>query len=196
MIPVRQSIGGLGNLMFKQAYIMGKVFDGEIPDVYVQSTKYWEKHKEKIKAFFSIGIGERVDKVSLHIRRGDYLTADHFHTNLWNTDYYQNAVKMFPNDRFIVFCRDRQSLAQDMKDRDWCEENLPALLGDRWELAPIDNDEVQDMNLMASCKAHIMANSTFSWWASFISGAMTVCPKFWFTDGIQRCEILPEWVLL
>lgn len=195
MLPVRQSIGGLGNIMFKQAFLMGKALAGEVPDVYVQSTKYWLPYKDQIRDFYKIGVGA-TDKVSLHIRRGDYLGAEHFHVNLWNTDYYQEAVKLFPNETFLVFCKDNQNPEQDKKDREWCLENLPALVGTRFEMAPAENSEVEDLNLMASCKAHIGANSSFSWWASFISGKMTVMPKQWFVDGIQRTELLPEWILL
>lgn len=196
MRKVRQSIGGLGNIMFKQAYIIGQVLDANLPDVYLQSSEYWKHHADAIRKYFSENISP-IDKVALHIRRGDYLKADNFHKNLWETDYYKRAVQLFPNEKFLVFCRDRQSDIQDQNDREWCDQNL-GILGIEWELAPTNTDETDDLNLMASCKGIIMANSSFSWWAAFL-GEQTkrvVTPKEWFVDGIQRTELLPHWIPL
>lgn len=194
MIGVRQQIGGLGNLLFKQAYLIAQMMDGAIPDVYVQGISYWEKHRALIKQTFGQNIGH-TDKVALHIRRGDYLQAENFHKNLWETDYYQRAVELFNGETFLVFCKDNQDPEQDKADRLWCRENLPKL-GITFEMAPYDDTEVEDLNLMASCKGIIGANSSFSWWAAFLSEARVVMPKQWFTDGIQRTELLPEWELL
>ena len=199
MKEIRQSIGGLGNLMFKQSYLLAKAIEGEIPDVYVQGEKYWSKYKDVIKDAFGTDIGY-TDKVALHIRRGDYLTAHNFHKNIWETDYYKKAIELFPNEQFLVFCKDNQDSAQDKADRQWCRQHLPALLGNRWELAPYEDTEVEDLNLMASCKGIIMANSSFSWWGAYLPNSTgekkVICPKEWFVDGEQRTELLPEWTLI
>lgn len=192
MRSVRQEIGGLGNLMFKEAYMIGQVLDGKIPDVYVQSEKYWAQHKDVIKQKFSVGIGPKIDKVSLHIRRGDYV-GNTFYVNLWETDYYKKAIEKFPEDNFLVFCRDNQSWETDKADRQWCRDNLTPLLGDRWKLPSWYNTEDEDINLMANCKAHIMANSSFSWWAAYLGGGPTIAPKQWFTDGVSRIDLQTEW---
>lgn len=197
MRKVRQQIGGLGNLMFKQAYLVGELLRGKIPDLYVQGTRYWSEYKNEVRAFFQEGIGY-TDKVALHIRRGDYLKADHFHIDLSKTDYYQKAIEYFPNDNFLVFCKDNQGKDQDARDRVWVAEFLSKILPEnKWEFAPFENSETDDMNLMASCKSIIMANSTFSWWAAFLNPnkeKRIICPKVWFADGIQRCELLEEWI--
>lgn len=198
MRSVRQTIGGLGNLMFKEAFILGKLLDEEITDPYVQSSKYWYKHRNVIKKQFSDGVGPQVDKVALHIRRGDYLKAHHFHVNLWETDYYKKAIAMFPNEtQFIVFCKDNQGWEQDKADRQWCRDNLAPLIGDRFELPDKENSETDDLNLMASCKSVIMANSSFSWWGAYLGEhEQVICPKQWFVDGIYRTELLSEWMTI
>ncbi len=194
MRSVRQDIGGLGNLLFKQAYIIGQMLDGNIPDVYVQGEKFWSKHKEAIREYFRSGISKRDERVALHIRRGDYLKAEHFHSNLWATDYYKRAVQLFPNEKFLVFCRDRQDSLQDATDFNWCNEHLKSLEID-FEMAPLNNSEVGDLNDMASCKSLIGANSSFSWWAAYLGEhEKVVFPKKWFEDGVQRVELLPEWI--
>ena len=194
MKNVRTVIGGLGNLMFKQAYLWAQAREGAIPNIYVQSSKYWAKYTDEIKQMFGEGIVKN-DKVSLHIRRGDYINNP-FYVDLWETDYYKKAIAMFPDDKFIVFCRDTQGWEQDKADRQWCRDNLTPLLGDRFELPPKENTEIDDFNLMSGCKAHIIANSSFSWWASFLSDGLTIAPKQWFTDKVKRVDLLPNWIQL
>lgn len=175
---------------------MDKVLSGEIPDAYVQGEKYWLDHRDKIRETFSEGIGPQINKVALHIRRGDYLMAHHFHVNLWETDYYKKAIALFPDDMFIIFCRDNQGWEQDKADREWCRQNLVPILGDRFELPDRYNSETDDLNLMASCKSVIMANSSFSWWAAYLGEhEKVVCPKetSWFVDQKVRTEVLKEW---
>lgn len=196
MRKVRQVIGGLGNLMFKQACLIAQSLDGDIPDVYLQGTKYWRGYEKEIREYFSENIGF-TDKVALHIRRGDYLKADNFHIDLSKTDYYQRAIQLFPKEKFLVFCKDNQDEKQDKNDRQWCTEFLNGLLDpQQWEFVPFENTEVEDMNLMASCKAIIMANSSFSWWGAFLNpnNPRIVTPKQWFVDTIQRTELLPSWL--
>lgn len=197
MQSIRKTIGGFGNLMFKEAYLLGKAMDGTIPDHYVQSETYWEKYAPAIRQHFSEGIGY-TDKVAIHIRRGDYLDASHFHVSLWETDYYKRAIELFPDEQFIVFCKDNQDWRQDKADREWCRQNIGPLIGDRYELPSPYNKEEQDFNLMASCKAIIMANSSFSWWAAYLGdpNKKVICPTQWYTDGVQRTQLLDRWTKL
>ena len=50
MKGARQDIGGLGNIMFKQAFLLAQMRDGNIPDIYLQDEKYFSKYKEEIKS--------------------------------------------------------------------------------------------------------------------------------------------------
>lgn len=193
MKSVRENIGGLGNILFKNAYIWAQFREGKIPDVYVQSEKYFAKYGPEIRQLYGQGIGY-TDKIALHIRRGDYLKVSQFHLNLWDTDYYYKAVKLFPHQTFLIFCKDNQSEAQDKDDREWCENNIPQL-GIKFELHN-HTTETEDLNVMASCKGIIGANSSFSWWAAYLSPheGDKVFPKNWFVDGVQRTEMLDEWI--
>ena len=193
----RQEIGGLGNCLFKEAYIWAQFRKGEIPDIYAQSPEFWGEYKEEIRTRFSNGVGT-VDKVALHIRRGDYLKATQFHSNLWESDYYKEAIKLFPEDtQFLVFCKDNQSDQQDEDDRVWCLDNLPFLLPPkRYEMYE-HTTETEDLNAMASCDGIIGANSSFSWWAAFLGDPKkkVIMPKLerWFVDKQNRVGLLPEW---
>lgn len=195
MKTVREEIGGLGNLLFKEAFLWMLFREGTIPDIYLQTNKFWEKYEDEIRRRFSSDIG-KIDKVALHVRRGDYLKAAQFHKNMWDTDYYKKAVALFPKGtKFLVFCRDNQSKAQDDDDREWCLKNIPQL-GIEFEMWP-HAEETGDLNAMASCTDIIGANSSFSWWAAFLNphGGKKVFPteSQWFVDGKPRCDLLPGW---
>lgn len=194
MISIRRSIGGIGNLMFKHAYLWAQMRDQIIPDVYVQGRSYWQRYEDEIKAIFGAGI-EPIDMVGLHIRRGDYLTKGDFYVDLSETQYYQQATDYFPSDNFLVFCYDRQDPEQDKKDREWTKGFLDTFIAGRYELWE-PKGETDDLNAFAGCKHQIMANSSFSWWAAYLNPnpvKEVLCPKRWFVDGMQRCELLPEW---
>lgn len=184
MKATRQSIGGLGNLMFKQAFILGQYLQGDIPDSYVQGISYWKRHENEIKKIFSEGIGYD-DRVSIHVRRGDYVDSN-FHFDLTKTEYYDEAMGFFPKStetKFLVFS----------DDIEWCKQ--------QWQFEGCDfsegKSEVEDLNLMASCKSNIIANSTFSWWAAWLNpnaDKKVICPKKWFVDGKERIELPEEWI--
>lgn len=200
MKSVREDLGGLGNLLFKQAYLYGRLFQGKIPDVYVQSTRYWAAYKNEIQKILGTNIGF-TNKIAIHIRRGDYLNTS-FHTDLSKTNYYQHAIQHFSqHEQFLVFCKDNQGIDTDITDRKWCADFLDTFMEGRYEFAPIETTEVEDLNLMASCKSIVMANSSFSWWAAFLNpfqDKIVICPKAetWFTDGQVRCEPEEEWITI
>lgn len=196
MKSVRTDIGGLGNLLFKNAYLWAQMREGVIPDVYVQSESYFTKYRDEIRMLYGQGIGF-TDKVALHIRRGDYLRVPEFHANLWETEYYRNAVSKFGDERFLVFCKDSQNDAQDKDDMEWCKVNLPL----RFPFATFEfhthTNEVDDLNTMAACRGIIGANSSFSFWAAYLGNPQkrVIMPResSWFTDGAERTELPDTW---
>lgn len=175
MIPLRQSVGGLGNILFKEAYIRAQHVKGLIPDVYVQDEKYFEDIKDELKAFFRLG-SKPNDYVVIHVRRGDYVDNP-FYVDLMKTDYYQKAMAMFPGGKFIVIS----------DDLEWCTQQD---IFERCEFI-FGKSELDDLNLMIGAKAVIMANSSFSWWGGYLSNGVVVAPKAWHPDGIIR-TVIPE----
>ena len=63
-------------------------------------------------------------------------------------------------------------------------------------------DELDDLILIMSCDNHIIANSSFSWWGSYLSESenkIVVCPKNWFGyQGPQDTQdlYLNNWIKL
>jgi hypothetical protein len=163
--------------MFQLAYLQAQVWDGKLPDIYVQDHKYFEHHAEWIKTLYGEGI-EPIDQVAIHVRRGDYVD-NHFYVDLMATPYYEDAMALFPGESFLVFSDDIKWCMQQKIFKD-CDFS--------------GGDEIADLNAMAGCKGVIMANSSFSWWGAYLSKGKVVAPKQWFSDNIERVGLLPAWI--
>lgn len=132
--------------------------------------------------------------VSVHVRRGDYVSnrktmAVH---GLCSQDYYHRAIRVLNDQdgalRFFIFSDDPA----------WCRENL-AIANAVFVEHNIDAPEC-DIHLMAQCKHHIIANSSFSWWGAWLGDnrGVTIAPVPWFSDSkLLRNEIrAQDWVSL
>lgn len=132
-------------------------------------------------------------KVSLHIRRGDYLGLSAYY-NLTETTYYDRAIKYisdkFDSPIFVVFS----------DDIPWVKENL-TIIGDReyvdWN---IGQESYKDMILMSMCDHNINANSSFSYWGAMLNenpDKIVIAPKFW-DKGRKTNDLVypPSWIVL
>lgn len=178
-----KQFGRLGNRMFQMAALYTYAKDLGI-DYYFQDEKYFKKYRQDILELFGQGIGY-TDRVAIHVRRGDYINNP-FYVDLMKTDYYLNAMAKFPNEHFILF-------SDDIK---WCKEFFYFVPPIKYEFSEAKTQE-EDLKLMASCKGIIMANSSFSWWAAYLSKAdKIVYPNQWYSDGIQRTVCPKEWICI
>lgn len=182
MVPIEKLSGRLGNQLFRHAYLYAQMREGIIPDVYVQDPKYFDKYREEIKELFGDGIGY-LAQVGIHVRRGDYVGGS-FHTDLCLSDYYENAIALFPGKNFLVFS----------DDPFWCEDKFK---GDNFQVV-FGGSELEDFNQLSSCEAQIISNSSFSWWAAYLCpnpAHRVIAPREnrWFQDGVVRCRLPGEW---
>jgi hypothetical protein len=180
MIPMYKLSGRLGNQMFQFAFLHAQMRDGKIPDVYVQDVAYFDKYANEIKQMYGDGI-EPIDQVAIHVRRGDYV-GNPFYVDLYaHTDYYEKAMEQFPGAEFLVFSDDIAFCKSQVLFKD-CEFSEY-------------NDELTDFNLMAGCKGHIIANSSYSWWAAYVAPftKKVIAPKHWYADGVERTKVPNNW---
>ena len=143
-------------------YIKGNVvFEG-----YFQSSKYFDDCDDVIRSKILL---DKIDKdfCSIHVRRGDYLSLQDKHPVL-PIDYYNSAMSVIQSDKYVVFS----------DDIEWCKS---AFIGEQFMF--FEGNPYHSLNAMASCKDHITANSSFSWWGSYLGnaeGKRIVAPKDWF----------------
>jgi len=152
---------------------------------YFQSEMYFKKFRNELLEEFKFSpdvISSAIAKVedfrtfsgcenlcAIHIRRGDYQNNPDYHTNL-SGEYYntamQHMVTAFSDVHAVIFS----------DDIEWCKLNLPA--GMSYSNA---DSQFEDMCMMSLCDLHIIANSSFSWWGSWLSNSKrTIAPKAWF----------------
>ncbi|CAN5381781.1 alpha-1,2-fucosyltransferase [soil metagenome] len=136
--------------------------------------------------------------VSLHVRRGDYVTnprANAVH-GLVGADFYRNAVQ---------YVADRAGGAPAVfvftDDPDWVAASLD--IGCPFTLVRhnLAGAEAEDLRLMAACRHHIVANSSFSWWGAWLDASpdsMVIAPRPWFRDAaMDDSSLIPErWIRL
>lgn len=179
-------------------------------DGYWQSERYFADHADLIRADFAIRAAPSPENrrwlemigqgkaVSLHVRRGDYVTSAAANTvhGTCDLDYYDRAVAdmrtRLGDPVFFVFSDDPA----------WVRDNL------RFDGAThhfvANNDAAtnyEDLRLMAACDHHVIANSTFSWWGAWLNPSphkVVVAPARWFrADGFDDRDLVPAaWVRL
>lgn len=132
-----------------------------------------------------------VNSVSVHIRRGDYISNPHanqFH-GLCSLAYYRQAVDFIAaktsSPHFFIFSDDLSWVAGNFRI------DYPATIVDVND----SSSGAKDMELMSCCNHHIIANSSFSWWGAWLNPdqqKIVVAPKNWFQDSsIDTSTILP-----
>jgi hypothetical protein len=123
---------------------------------------------------------------SIHVRRGDYVgNSTH---DVCGPDYYNRAIEFIRSKtgatKFLVFS----------DDMSWCKSNFPSDfvfvengLSNAGDLIHrINNSDIEELFLMSLCKHNIIANSSFSWWGSWLNcnpDKVVVSPSRWFGTG-------------
>lgn len=187
--------------------------NGRTPFIYVtgnfMSEKYFESAVHRVRASVQpeLALGHSVQQlaakirstnsVALHVRRGDYL-SDRWREKLHvcTDTYYEKAVALIKEKvqgpAFYVF-------SNTAEDTSWVRENYKFLPRETTfvEQGPSD---VEHFALMASCRHMIMANSTFSWWAAYLSegsNKVVVAPSLWNRNAWDMSDLyLPGWALV
>lgn len=170
-------------------------------DGYWQSESYFFRYSEIIKSDFRLMeesaafliwkkriLIESCGSVSVHIRRGDYVTdssANRVHGVL-PVEYYLRSKEILDaisHDLvFYVFTDDPV----------WVRDNL--CLGDKTVyVSGEDLKDYEELALMSCCDHHVVANSSFSWWGAWLgqeSSTVTIAPGQWFRK-MDSSNIIP-----
>lgn len=120
--------------------------------------------------------------VSLHVRRGDYVTdplAATMH-GVCSMDYYAAAIahieENVENPHFFIFSDDYA----------WSVENFKHLKHPVTCIKGSEASDYEDLALMSSCRHHIIANSSFGWWGAWLNprpDKIVIAPKVWFRNA-------------
>lgn len=125
-------------------------------------------------------IGAASTPVSVHIRRGDYVTLPKVaavHRTL-PLSYYEAAM-----ENMLGRARDAHFFVSS-DDIGWARAYFPQKHPITFISAP-DIAECEELTLMSRCAHHIIANSTYSWWAAWLNRnpeKTVIAPRQWFND--------------
>jgi len=149
--------------------------------------------------FKLVMVSEMVTKmncVSVHIRRGDYLTDSnrYYYGGICTEKYYDKAMKEIESKvGKCIFC----FFSNDMN---WVKDHFKMTNAIYIESNMFDNyQDWYDMYLMSQCKHNIIANSTFSWWGAWLNqnqGKIVIAPKKWI-NVYNYTDIYPsDWITI
>ncbi len=112
--------------------------------------------------------------VCLHVRRGDYSLFPQL--QVCDEAYYARAVqaacKVLEDPVFYVF-------STGHSDVEWVRQHYRFLSKKNTRYVDLDNPDYEELRLMMACKHFIIANSTFSWWAAYLSDAAGKGKQVW-----------------
>lgn len=157
-----------------------------------QSLKYFDCAIDEVRWYMTMKDEPPLnDYVAIHVRLGDYgdqPSAQHpdgnpFHPRM-EMSYYEPAMKLFPERKFLVF-----------------SDDIPAckiMFGDSVEYSE-GRSYFDDFRLLKRCHSFIVSNSSFSMFAALMAnqqGKQIVAPEPWFGGGyggrLPEQDVYPE----
>jgi hypothetical protein len=173
-----------------------------------QSEKYFSHIREKILQAYSfrthfnqktedLAVQLKSKEVAcIHVRRGDYVSNALYSQILGAlpATYYLEGFQRVSEVRNI------QEVYVFSDDINWCMHNLSFGIKTVYvteELVPSNHHA--HLYLMSQCKTFVISNSSFSWWAAWMSqdeNKLVVAPRNWFADKTRDSkDILPsQWL--
>ena len=150
----------------------------DIRDIILSQFKFKDEFEKSALSYMKRIKREEEQIVSIHVRRGDYVMFPNHHPTC-SKEYYTKAIETMrehvPLCKFLVFSDDVEWCRNEFKGEDFmiCDLNSP----------------YTELCLMSLCDHHIIANSSFSWWGSWLNKSnskKTVAPSRWFGPAINK----------
>jgi len=215
-LPTKPLHGGW-NVYVESGFHFDPAFEHLEPPVhlhgYFQSELYFRSVADEIRALFTIRVPtsetytsarEKIAAaewpVSIHVRRGDYISDPTLRdvNGICDETYYRTAMSLAEGlsgkrPTYFVVSDDIAAARQLFGSA----ENL-VYLSDQAERP------WEDLALMAACRGHIIANSTFSWWGAWLDphpDKLVIAPRQWFAPPklrkVSTADLFcPGWITL
>jgi hypothetical protein len=170
---------------------------------YFQSWRYFVESESEIRRLITLrdestqlkSLRERLsfqEVLGIHVRRGDYIGLENHH-GITHSEYFRQSIvladKLTSFSKIAVFSDDISAAKETIPDADY-------YISDKEISSPAEN-----LILMSECVALIGSNSSFSWWAGFVSDGVEkvrIFPRPWFTgEDLDTRDLLPKhWITL
>lgn len=173
---------------------------------WVQSEKYFKHRRKELLELFKAppGLNELIltkypflqsDTLTVGVQIRDYrqeMPTEAYHPTLKRA-YYEKALAHFPDNAVFIISSNHLSFAKE------CLEGLKPHL-----IYLNESDYIEEFYTLVLCKAFVISNSTFGWWASWLSPSAekkVIAPQRWFAppydnEAMRKDLLPPEYLTL
>jgi hypothetical protein len=142
--------------------------DDVIVNGYFGSEKYWSHCEDLVRHYLTMKdiCDPYEDTILMHFR--------HYNNEAWNQldgRYYREALKHFPQKKVVVVTDNIDAAKRFIK----------------MDVEYISNTPIIDFYYLSHTKYLVMANSTLSYMAAYLSKAKTVAPENWYAGSFKNC---------
>lgn len=187
--PIKKSI--TKNQFVTGTYEDKRFFDDIKENLYEELTPLYDETYEFDAELLKII--QSNNSICVSFRRGDFTNKENKQIrDICSLEYYKKAInimrEMFPEGIFVFFS----------DDIEWVKKNCNFNVKAYYESGK--GSIASKMKLMSSCSHFIMSNSTFCWWAQYLSkneSKVVISPDRWFNmPGYRHQLIDEEWILI
>jgi len=178
-------------------------------DGFFQTEKYFIHCADTIRKEFSLKepmgqaaqavaskISKEPESVSLHVRRGDVArnVATNPYAGITTPEYYRKALEYIGSKlkkpHVFIFSDDPKWVVENIKI------SFPSTV-----ISSSGIPDYEEIILMSQCRAHIIANSSFSWWGAWLNprpDKIVIAPKQWIRKMQWRHKdtVPKSWIRL
>ena len=156
---------------------------------YFQDADLYNLYVKQIKSFFDIEyIQPHIDSPLVLIRLGDFIHSG-YNSEIIHYNWYKTILNSLPGVKTFSITSNGLSRSPSSKEKE--EKYLQHLIQKEDIILSSDQDPAKEFLEVMQYKTIISSNSTWSWWACFLSNAETIYTfkKFgWFTPGKSKCH--------
>ena len=167
-----------------------------------QSEKYFAHRREEILELFAApaGFNEHIlakypllnsEQLTVGVQIRDYRSytpTGEYHPTI-GRKYYAKAIALFPKDAIFIVSSNNREFARECIDG--LAENIIYLNADT---------DLEEFYTLVLCKSFIISNSSFGWWAAWLSTAenkKVIAPNPWFSppydNNAMVKDLIPSW---
>ena len=165
---------------------------------YFQSEKYFAHRRKEILELFAApaGFNEQIlakypfldsERLTVGIQIRDYrydTPTGECHPTM-GRKYYERAIALFPKDAIFIVSSNNRELARE------CVEGLAA------NIIYLNSDYIEEFYTLVLCKSFIISNSSFGWWAAWLSTAenkRVIAPNPWFSPPYDNNTMIKDLI--
>lgn len=178
--------------VYLQGYWQSEKYFKHVRSIILKDLKINENVASYEMKMYKNMIIETQSSVSIHIRRGDYVSnpATTAYHGLCDLEYYNLAMQKMESHietpTYFIFSDDK--------------EYVKSVFGHIKNTIIIENvmHDYEELILMSMCNHNIIANSSFSWWGSWLNAneaPIIIAPRRWFNNPemqLQTKDIIPD----